>query len=269
VGDNEVDGGLAMLTAEEIDRFHEEGYLAIARPVLTPAQLQRLRSLIEPLFTNLDRVPDNWVHDLGEPAAEGTSIPEVVFTAEIEPRIRMTAAYRTMRSIAAQLLGAPATINFDHAIVKPARTVSFTPWHQDFAFNLEDRSRTVNFWIPLADATRENGCMRFIPGSHLEPTLPHVTQGSDALHAVGAPEERMVVRPVPAGGFTVHTQRTLHSSGPNATDTDRLAWVVKYQPDERSTGERLSERMRIATRVARRSLLSRRPQGPVPDATPR
>ena len=259
---------LAMLTRSEIDRFHDEGYLAIARPVLTPAQLGRISALIEPLFTYPERVPEEWVHDLGEPSPARSSIPEVVFTAEIEPRIRMTSAYRTMRGIAGQLLGTPATISFDHAIVKPAHTVSVTPWHQDFAFNVEDRATTVNFWVPLGDATRENGCMRFIPGSHLEPTLPHVSQGSDALHAVGAPEERMVVCPVPAGGFTVHTQRTLHSSGPNSTDADRLAWVVKYMPDERPTGQQLSERMHLALRAARRALPARSRQAS-PSAAPR
>jgi ectoine hydroxylase-related dioxygenase (phytanoyl-CoA dioxygenase family) len=147
--------------------------------------------------------------------------------------------------------------------------VAFTPWHQDFAFNVDDRDTTVNFWIPLADATRENGCMRFIPGSHLEPTLPHVTRGSDALHAVGAPEERMVVCPVPAGGFTVHTQRTLHSSGPNTTDTDRLAWVIKYKADQRSKREQLSQRTRITLRVARRALPLRGSPTPVTSAAPR
>jgi len=258
-----------MLTADEIDRFHDDGYLAISRPVLSAAQLKRLHTLIAPLFTDLERVPDEWVHDLGEPSPARTSIPEVVFTAEIEPRIRMSSAYRTMRGVAGQLLGSPATISFDHAIVKPAHTVAFTPWHQDFAFNVDDRDTTVNFWIPLADATRENGCMRFIPGSHLEPTLPHVTRGSDALHAVGAPEERMVVCPVPAGGFTVHTQRTLHSSGPNTTDTDRLAWVIKYKADQRSKREQLSQRTRITLRVARRSLPLRGSPTQVTSAAPR
>src|ERR1700730_1968037 len=127
---------MAMLTADEIDRFHDEGYLAISRPVLSSAQLRRLGGLIRPLFTNLDRVPDEWVHDLGQPSPARTSIPEVVSTAELEPRIRMSSAYRTMRGVAGQLLGTPATISFDHAIVKPAQTVAVTPWHQDFAFNV-------------------------------------------------------------------------------------------------------------------------------------
>jgi Phytanoyl-CoA dioxygenase (PhyH) len=259
-----------MLSADEIERFRREGYLAVNRALLRAEQMRRLRALIDPLFEDLDAVPPQWVHDLGSRVPEErASIPEVIFTAEVEPRIRFTSSYWALRSVAQELLGAPATISFDHAIVKPARTVAFTPWHQDFAFNVEDRDTTVNFWIPLADATRENGCMRFIPGSHLEPTLPHVTRGSDALHAVGAPEERMVVCPVPAGGFTVHTQRTLHSSGPNTTDTDRLAWVIKYKADQRSKREQLSQRTRITLRVARRALPTRGSQTLATSAAPR
>jgi hypothetical protein len=258
-----------MLTAEEIERFRVDGYLAVSRPILSPAQLQRLSQLIQPLFSELDELPDEWVHDLGEQSSARTSIPEVVFTAEIEPRIRTTSAYRQMRSVAAQLLGTPARLSFDHAIVKPAHTVSVTPWHQDYAFNVEDHATTVNFWVPLVDATLDNGCMRFVPRSHLEPVLPHVTQG-DALRAIGAPEERSVACPVPAGGFTVHTQRTLHSTGPNDTDVERLAWVVKYMPDERSSGARLVERTRIALRAARRAATIRaRSRSPRSGASPR
>jgi ectoine hydroxylase-related dioxygenase (phytanoyl-CoA dioxygenase family) len=79
----------------------------------------------------------------------------------------------------------------------------------------------------------------------------------------------MVVCPVPAGGFTVHTQRTLHSSGPNTTDTDRLAWVIKYKADQRSKREQLSQRTRITLRVARRALPLRGSPTPVTSAAPR
>jgi ectoine hydroxylase-related dioxygenase (phytanoyl-CoA dioxygenase family) len=220
--------------------------------------LRRLQTLLDPLFLQMDRLPEEWVHDLGEPSpSPSTSIPEVVFTAQAEPRIRLTRAYRTMSRIAAQLLGRPATISFDHAILKPAHNLAYTPWHQDFAFNTADLARTVNFWIPLTDVTPENGCMRFIPRSHRDEPLAHVVQGSDALHAVGVPEERMVVCPIPAGGFTVHTQRTLHSSGPNSSDSDRLAWIVKFKADERTTAQQLAERVRTLRRAGRRAVSER------------
>jgi Phytanoyl-CoA dioxygenase (PhyH) len=255
-----------MLSADEIERFRREGYLAVNRALLRAEQMRRLRALIDPLFEDLDAVPPQWVHDLGSRVPEErASIPEVIFTAEVEPRIRFTSSYWALRSVAQELLGAPATISFDHAIVKPAWSAGVTPWHQDYAFNPADTATTVNFWVPLVDVDDRNGCMRFIPYSHRS-ELAHISKGPDALEAVGVPEEEMVVCPLVAGAFTVHTQRTLHSTGPNCTDTDRLAWVVKFKVDERPRAERLSERARISYRAARRSLHRSRPRTSAPPA---
>ncbi|CAL1534646.1 unnamed protein product [Lymnaea stagnalis] len=38
--------------------------------------------------------------------------------------------------------------------------------HQDSTFLNTNPKRLVGVWIPLEDATKENGCLWFIPGSH-------------------------------------------------------------------------------------------------------
>lgn len=38
--------------------------------------------------------------------------------------------------------------------------------HQDSTFLYTDPMKLLGFWIALEDATLENGCMHFIPGSH-------------------------------------------------------------------------------------------------------
>ena len=40
------------------------------------------------------------------------------------------------------------------------------PPHQDSTFLYTDRPSAVGFWIALEDATKENGCLSFAPGSH-------------------------------------------------------------------------------------------------------
>ncbi|KIW89628.1 uncharacterized protein Z519_09784 [Cladophialophora bantiana CBS 173.52] len=40
------------------------------------------------------------------------------------------------------------------------------PPHQDSTFLYTDRPSAVGFWIALEDATAENGCLSFAPGSH-------------------------------------------------------------------------------------------------------
>ena len=38
--------------------------------------------------------------------------------------------------------------------------------HQDASYLYADPIKMVGFWIALEDATEENGCLQFIPGSH-------------------------------------------------------------------------------------------------------
>ena len=40
------------------------------------------------------------------------------------------------------------------------------PPHQDSTFLYTDKPSAVGFWIALEDATKENGCLSFAPGSH-------------------------------------------------------------------------------------------------------
>jgi ectoine hydroxylase-related dioxygenase (phytanoyl-CoA dioxygenase family) len=250
---------MPVLTKTEIDRYHQDGYLAVARPVFRPTHLRRIGSLLDRLFADLDRLPSRWVHDLGTPSLDGTySIPEVIHTSLLDPRLTLTAVYRACRSIASEILRAPAALIFDHAIVKPARTTSVTPWHQDGAYDPEGPTEVVNFWIPLVEATPNNGCMIFIPNSHQpEELLVHHTRGRDALGAVGVDTERTVPCPVPRGGFTIHTQRTLHSTGPNSTDTDRLTWTLKFTIDERSPATRLADATRRLKRASQQAIRDR------------
>ena len=121
-------------------------------------------------------------------------------------------------------------------IRKPPRIGDRLPWHQDEAY--WDPSmvyRALGCWMPLDDATLENGCMSFIPGSHFGEVLPHRHVGDDpTVHALfTTPADADIARaapvPVPAGGAVFHHCRTLHASGPNTTDRVRRAYANEWQ----------------------------------------
>ncbi|MEM7624532.1 MAG: phytanoyl-CoA dioxygenase family protein [Planctomycetota bacterium] len=71
-------------------------------------------------------------------------------------------------------LGDDLLVKFSSCFLKPARTGSATPWHQDNGLWRDGEVDPFNFWMALDPATRENGCLQFIPGSHHEPITPHV-----------------------------------------------------------------------------------------------
>jgi non-heme Fe2+,alpha-ketoglutarate-dependent halogenase len=50
--------------------------------------------------------------------------------------------------------------------VKEPATPSFVSWHQDLTYWAFEDASEVTAWVALTPAMRENGCMRFIPGSH-------------------------------------------------------------------------------------------------------
>lgn len=77
--------------------------------------------------------------------------------------------------------------------------------------------------------------MRYVPGSHRGPLLPHRSPGDDLrIHALECQagsfdESAAVTRPVRAGACILHAGRTLHAALPNRGNADRLAYVLVFR----------------------------------------
>ncbi len=55
------------------------------------------------------------------------------------------------------------------AILKPPKVGGLVNIHQDSTFLYDYPETLVGFWIPLQDATVNNGCLWGLPGSHKGP----------------------------------------------------------------------------------------------------
>lgn len=189
------------------------------------------------------------VRDLGEGTEQTPAVPEIVWTTRLQPALLRTSAYDTISRAASALLGVPRVrLHFDHAIFKPPHVGGPTAWHQDVYFDPAHDSIVATMWIALVDADEHNGCMRFVPGSHTGPVYPHRPFGRDGREAYGFSRDGEVVCPVPAGGMTVHMQRTLHSTGPNLSDRTRAAWILKMAPEIRSPARLIASASRDSVR---------------------
>ena len=224
------------LTAEQIDHFHREGYLAL--PALTTAaEVERLQSIYDQLFArkagrdqgdHLDLVTTD--EDDQEPV-----LPQILNPAKYAPELLETLFRANALAIARQLLGPHVQPGGDHAILKPAHTDVATPWHQDEAYWDADKEyASISIWLPLQAATLENGCMQFVPGTHQQEVLPHHPIGNDP-RIIGLEVDNVdtwvrsaVACPLPAGGATIHHSRTLHYTGPNRSDQPRRAYILGF-----------------------------------------
>ena len=119
--------------------------------------------------------------------------------------------------------------------IKEPHTESFVSWHQDLKYWGLDKDALVSAWLALGPVTEENGCMRFVPGSHTGQMLEHkdtfddanfLTRGQEA--DVEIKEEDTVQVPLQPGQLSLHHGRLLHASAPNRSDERRVGLVINY-----------------------------------------
>lgn len=108
------------------------------------------------------------------------------------------------------------------------------PWHQDSAYfePFCDEHLIVTSWIPMVDADESNGCMYVIPGTHKMPVVghkPHVTGKYLEVKDKFLPKENWVACPVKKGGMLLLTNKVMHASFKNTTDSVRWSMDLRYQ----------------------------------------
>jgi len=121
---------------------------------------------------------------------------------------------------------------------KFAHDKSYVSWHQDAAYWGLSPLNVTTAWIALVPSTRENGCMRVIPGTH-RGLLPQretyaeanmLSRGQEI--AVEVDESLAINFVLQPGEFSLHHIGIVHGSGPNTSDASRIGLAVRYvSPD--------------------------------------
>ena len=215
--------------------FPNNGFMALAR-ITSDEDVSFIRATLMQLFAQQVGRAEGMLFDFAGTDEDGgrARLPQLLDPRNFAPNLVKTEFFSNAEQLAKRLLGPKARFVADHAMLKPARDGAETPWHQDDAFRPGDVDCTeVSIWMPLQAVNDKNGCLAFIPGSHKWDVLPHRwLSGDGRIHALechtGFDPTRAVLCPLPAGGCTVHTNRTLHWAGPNRSDAPRLAYALVF-----------------------------------------
>ena len=122
----------------------------------------------------------------------------------------------------------------DQALIKKP-WANPTSWHLDTPFwSFSDR-RALSIWVALDDATFQNGCLYFIPGSNHKTSFknPGIGKNMDAIFKF-YPEfsnTKPIGVPMKAGSCSFHNGLTIHGAGPNMTNLPRRAMTCAFMPD--------------------------------------
>lgn len=136
----------------------------------------------------------------------------------------------------------PVIVQSMYIFKQPGNGGEVTP-HQDATFlNTDPLGRVTGFWIALEDATLQNGCLWFIPGSHTdgisrqmvrtaEGTYPRVQfRGSERSYE----DSEFVATPVKQGGLVLISGEVVHKSALNTSEKSRHAYTFHIM-DSRDT----------------------------------
>jgi ectoine hydroxylase-related dioxygenase (phytanoyl-CoA dioxygenase family) len=136
-----------------------------------------------------------------------------------------------------QLIGPNIALWNSSLFAKPARVGTRTPWHQDGEYWPVRPLATCTVWIALDDATTDNGCLRFLPGTHKHRSLAR-HRYNDAkdialpleLEPGLVDESQAVDLELEAGQISLHDVFLWHGSEANLSDKPRRGMTLRYMP---------------------------------------
>lgn len=215
-----------------LQEYQQDGF-TVVRQFYSPEEIAKLKSEL-----------DRFIAEIGPQAEPGQffyhddSRPETLKQINSMSNDAYFADYPLLdrwTKLAETLLEEVAKPKHPQWFNKPPGTEHPTPPHQDnYYFNLVP-PHVCTMWLALDDVDEENGCLRYLPGSHLPPMRPHLkttvlgfSQGiedySDADYAA-----EVVVKMQP-GDLAVHHGNTVHRADANRSSSrQRRSFALVYE----------------------------------------
>lgn len=227
------------LTPEQIKKYQHDGFLIIEN-FLTEQELDHWRTALTEAVTKRHghKMPDR-----AEVYGKGDDADKAYYDNVFDQLINLWVDNEKMRGImlderlgkmAADLAGVDSIrIWHDQALIKKP-WANPTSWHLDTPYwSFSDR-RALSIWVALDDATLENGCLFFIPGSHRETGFenPGIGKNMGAIfdYYPRFRTSRSVAAVMKAGSCSFHNGLTIHGAHANMTPGYRRAMTCAYMP---------------------------------------
>lgn len=122
---------------------------------------------------------------------------------------------------------------------KPKKTEYFVGWHEDKTYWRLRNNNIVTVSIALSDSNPENGCLKIIKEkmsnvsySTKKPKFNMLARGQDAIIDNNIEFDYVTLK---SGQCAIFGQETVHGSGPNRSDKDRLLLAFRYITPENFT----------------------------------
>ena len=136
-----------------------------------------------------------------------------------------------------QLIGPDFALWNSSFFAKPPIDGHATPWHQDGQYWPIRPLATCTVWLAVDDSTPENGCLKFIKGSHIDQKLKSHNENNSknlTLNQELANEEfdetEAVNLVLDRGQISLHDVYLVHGSEANNSPKARRAITMRFMP---------------------------------------
>jgi len=210
-----------LISKEQASFYYENGYLLPNIPLFSNEKFERLFNIFEEHLANRgDLKPD----EMNAPHLKDDRLFEFLLADEVI-------------DVVESLIGPNIGLWSSGFICKEPKTGKATPWHEDSAYwdgRFNSFDGIVTIWLAIDEATKENGCMGVVPGTHHNGFSEYEDMGTDhkifnfKIKDTTINEDEVVWFALNKGTYSLHDSRIIHGAHANTSRTRRTGYTMRY-----------------------------------------
>jgi len=242
-----------ILTENQIDQYHDEGFISPIR-VLSEGDALSIKS-------QLEEVEAQFPEEINAESRNNLHLSFEFLDALVHNPIIVDA----MEDLIGPDIALWATVMF----IKEPSSKHYVSWHQDATYMGMDDVNFPTPWIALSPSNLETGCMTMISGSHKQEIRKHkdtfekhniLTRGQVIPEVDESKGVDLILEP---GEMSIHHGAIIHGSKPNKSQQRRIGFSLQsYMPPaiEQVVGRNIWNHIRGKQRQDRDGLNLDRPK---------
>ena len=212
---------MATLTQNELAFYRQQGYALYHRQLFGKEGHDRLLAILAQQL-----------------AQKGEKLSDELDTPHFrEPQLLDFLLDDSVLDLVQPVTGPDIVLWSSHFICKEPYVGRATPWHEDSAFwegRVDSYENIVTVWLALDRSTRENGCMRVIPGTHRDGFSLYgsvdASKNTFNREILGVDTSAAVYFELERGECSLHDSRIIHGAQANTSPNRRCGYTMRYMP---------------------------------------
>jgi hypothetical protein len=217
------------LTQSDLAAYRRDGYI-VPKYRLPAGDLARLQALTAKIVAENPHLADQTISTSHIPGAGNQNLKSDIAWLDF-------AIYPAIVDIVEQIVGPDIILWGTNVWYKRALKGPATPWHRDGPWLPVKPLATTTVWIAIYDSNIQNGCLRIIPGSHIDRQIGEHenVDRSDWIFGLHLDpnkidEQSAVDIVLEAGQMVIFDVYTVHGARHNQGTQPRAGYAVRFFP---------------------------------------